>query len=148
MSQLHNTATQPITYQRVQGGLRSTALQKYFGSTSFEAERYLFNLCDQLIAGYNGGYFEYIELDNGGFYWQLSTSVEKLHLVIPFGNGFSEDITSDGASIVVTLFVLSVLCERFESNLESRYRFHDLYQYLLNFAEQHAESSAIFRAID
>lgn len=90
---------------------------------------------------YTGGYWEFYELSNNGFF-MAPQSVEPYNLFIE-GNGYEDIVSNDAAGIIVTSYVLNKLVWKTESEL-----LVDQYYLLLDFARQHPESGQIFAAID
>jgi hypothetical protein len=120
---------------------RFSFLYKQFGSFSIQAEASLYQFLDDSYANYNGGYWHFYELDNGGFYLAPD-------FVFPIGltivdNCFDEFVSADAAGIIATLFVLSRLCLTIKSD-----DILDKYNLLLDFAGEHEEAVKIFSAID
>ncbi len=96
----------------------------------------------RLSSDYQGGYWEFYELSNGGFYLAPALGQETLRLSVE-GNDFNETVSADAAGIIATLFALNHLaCETCSE------RIIGLYDALRDFALEHSESGSILRAID
>lgn len=93
----------------------------------------------QLSASYRGGYWEYFELSNGGFYMRLATK-DRIQIQV-YSNGYEGEMSADAAGIVVCLMVFSHLSFKYEA-------LADYFHALRDFAKSHPEASAIFSAVD
>lgn len=117
----------------------------FFGKYFMAGENLLYVHADRFVQNYNGGYWNFYTLSNGGFFSALDTTKEQ-HLVIP-GNGSSERMSAEAAGVTLMLFVLGrLLAARIPENESDR--FIDLYHKLRDFALEHAEAQAILNAID
>jgi hypothetical protein len=105
------------------------------------AEGRVYDFMGSLCADYDGGYWEYYELSNGGFY--MAPKSDKRHMIEVAGNFYSGEMSADAAGIVACLFAFSELAERTRDE-----RFIHLYWQLREYAQEHAEFLAIRRAID
>jgi hypothetical protein len=93
----------------------------------------------RLSPGYQGGYWHFYELSNGGFY--MAPTLERLHVVSP--NGFEGTLSAEAAGITACLFTFSHLSFVINSDI-----FAEHYHQLLPFAIEHAEASLILGATD
>ena len=120
---------------------RMWALPAVFGRYSLEFEMSVYGWMDALCSDYTGGYWEFYQLSNGGFYMALS-GVGRLK-VICTGNGFEGEMSLDATGIVASLFAYNGLACRYqrEQDVERYYRLRD-------YAFEHEEAGLIFRAID
>lgn len=130
-----------ITATKVSDENRMDFLPENFGSKMLWAENYIYNVLSNLCSQYTGGYWEFYELSNNGFY-MAPTESEKMLLQSWF-NQFEGEVSADAAGIIATLYTLNALCMKTNSN-----RFLEDYENLLDFAELHKEASKIFAAID
>lgn len=136
--EVHNS----ISAIRVPDESRMQFLPRYFGEEyMIRGESTVFRFMRQLSPSYDGGFWNFYDLSNGGFYMSLDS--DDPMLVEVDGNGFSDQMSADAASIVANLFALGDLTARFH---ESRHVDH--YYALRDFARQHPESTKILRAID
>lgn len=120
---------------------RPSFLPKYFGKWMLTAEQDIYTLLSSFCKTYTGAYWNFYELNNGGFY--LAPDLEdKLQFFVE-SNGYEGALSADAAGIVVTLYALNRLCCMTESE-----ELIKNYYLLLDFANEHHESIAIFRAID
>jgi len=102
----------------------------------------VYNWMGRLCQRYNGGYWEFYTLSNGGSY-MVPAGIEKMRIEVDEGNGFDGEMSADAAGIVATLFALGQLASETEEDLIS-----ERYHLLRDFALEHAESNLILRAID
>ncbi len=124
-------------------GGRLWFLPKYFGKNLYiRGEGLIYTWMQRLCREYKGGYWNFYELSNGGFYMAPADD-PRFQLECHLGNGFSREVSADTAGIVVTLFVLGQILEE---TLDGRIRKH--YDALRDFAAQHIERAIIFKAID
>jgi hypothetical protein len=106
-----------------------------------KGEQFIYQWMGLLSPDYNGGYWEFYALSNGGFY-MAPTHSEPLKIRVE-GNGFQEKVSPDTAGIVATLFGLNTLaCQTKNQEVTERY-----YQ-LRDFALNHPDRSLILAAID
>jgi hypothetical protein len=116
-------------------------LPRVFGARHMmRGESAVYDWMAELCRNYQGGYWDFIDLSNGGFYLRLAAD-NPLDVVVA-GNGFSGGMSPDAASIVATLFALNDLIWRGAGHLD------DAYYLLRDFAAQHPEARLILQAID
>jgi hypothetical protein len=99
----------------------------------------------RLSGDYKGGYWHFYALSNGGFY--LAPALESPMRVAVAGNWFEGELSADAAGVVATLFALGQLAADVQGT-EAGDVLIDRYYFLRDFAAEHAEGPAIFRAID
>ena len=129
------TATQVPAHQRLR------FLPRHFGRYLMTVEGRIYDQMGELAAGYTGGYWEMMELSNGGGY--LFPTGEPLLIEQP-SNDFRGTVSADAAGIIVTLYVLSAMSFQYaEVPL-----FADHFHWLRAFAIEHAEAAQILAAID
>ena len=121
--------------------LRLGTLPKRFPGLYLVFEVSVFNYMGTFVQSYNGGYWEYVNLSNGGFYMSLKS--DESFLVEVTSNDFAETLSADAASLVANLFAYCRLANQHQLDylIEG---FHALRQFALN----HPESTLIFSAID
>lgn len=134
------TPTNAIQAKVVPGDERLQFLPRVFGRRFMQGESAVFNWMRRLCPGYNGGFWEFIDLSNGGFYLRLVT--EKPLTIHVEGNGFSGELSADAASIVVCMFAINELM------FDGAHQLDDAYYALRDYALQHAECRSILHAID
>lgn len=101
-----------------------------------------FTTMGQFCEAYNGGYWEYCALSNGGAFIYPDISEEALTL-FNMHNGNEAVVSCEAAGIVVCLILYSIWSFQTKSEVMCD-RFYQLRDYAL----QHAESAAIFHLID
>lgn len=131
-----------IKARRVAEADRLDFLPRYFTPRwMLRGESLVYSWMRRLSSDYQGGYWEFYELSNGGFYLAL-TGQEALRLSVE-GNGFDGVVSADAAGIIATLFALNHLaCETRSEGII------DLYDALRDFALEHSERASILHAID
>lgn len=130
------------TAQKISIAHRLKALPKYFGvKHMMKAESAIFDALESMSVDYNGGYWEFYELSNGGFY--MAPVSPKEFKVVCSGNYFSGTLSADAAGIVASLFAINGLVWTTQEG-----RFSDLYHALRDFASHHPEAGLILSAID
>ena len=97
-------------------------------------------LCDE----YNGGYWTFYKLSNGGYY--MAPASYNMMKIKCWLNYFDGELSSDAAGIIPTMFALSKLFSI--ENIDETDRFVELYLKLQEYAQQHDEKNLIFEAID
>lgn len=131
----------PIVATLVPDDKRLSVLPDFFEFRQMlHAESMTFDFMTRLSIDYAGGYWHYYRLSNGGFY--MAPAIETPMRVTWNGNGYEGTMSADAAGIVATLFMLNVMAE------DGTERMADLYYQLRDFAHEHADSRAIFSAID
>ena len=139
-------ATSPVTASLVASDRRLDFLPTYFGpSLMLRGEAFVYNWMRRLSDDYDGGFWNFYELSNGGFY--LAPTLPARLWIEVESNGYDGEMSADAAGIVATLFALGQL---FAGNRASREMdaLIDRYHFLREFAMDHAERSEIFQAID
>lgn len=106
-----------------------------------EGELAVYQWMRRLCSSYNGGYWQFYGLSNGGFL-MCPTGAKTFHLVWSL-NWSDEVVSAQAAGIVATLFALSQVMETNPDDLvvENYYR-------LREFLAEHPEAEAMFRLID
>ena len=134
-------AEPPIIASIVPSHLRARTLPTRFPRLYLTFEMSVFNYMSTFSKSYGGGYWEYFDLSNGGFYMSLQSS--KSFLVEITSNDFTGTMSADAASLVVNLFVYCQLANRHKFDYLIK-GFHALRQFSLT----HPESTLILSAID
>jgi hypothetical protein len=143
-SQSHELA--PVVANLVAEGDRLSFLPTFFGQhLMMRGEALVFGWLDRLSEDYNGGYWHFYTLTNGGFYLALAS--DKPMRISVEGNGFDGEMSADAAGIVATFFALSQLTGEVQGT-EAGDTLIDRYFFLRDFAAEHVEARLIFRAID
>lgn len=135
-----SSSTNAIQAKVVPGDERMRFLPRVFGRRFMQGEAAVFNWMRRLCRQYDGGYWDFIDLSNGGFYLRLVS--EKPVALFVDGNGFEGELSADAASIVVCMFAINALMFNGAHELE------DAYYALREYALQHPERRLILDAID
>lgn len=136
------TATESsINASSVPSHLRAGTLPRRFPGLFWVFEMSVFNYMDTFVKSYKGGYREFIDLSNGGFYMSLQS--DESFFVEINGNDFAGTKSADAASLVANLFVYCQLAHQHQLDylIEG---FHALRK----FALIHPESKLILSAIN
>jgi hypothetical protein len=120
---------------------RMPILPRYFGRHLIVAEATVYRSLESLCQDYSGGFWDFFELLNGGFY--MAPCIDKRLRLQCAGNGFDGDMSADAAGIVACLMAFNTLLWQTREE-----RFERLFYCLREFAGEHPEASAIFAAID
>ncbi|MEY0099150.1 antirestriction protein [Providencia stuartii] len=136
--------TTPINVKTVPLSRRADFWHKYFngikGWQTFEVV--IFTTMGQFCDDYDGGYWEYCTLSNGGAFIYPDLSKETLTLFNPH-NGNEAGLSPEAAGIAVCLMMYSLWSFQTESDT-----LVDRFYQLRDYAAQHPERSAIFHLID
>ena len=130
-----------VVAQRVDDSARMMALPRHFGERLLIFEGAVYGFMRQFAADYDGGYWRFYELSNGGFYMAPDGGPYRLSVDT---NGYEGEMSADAAGITVCLFSCSHLSFRYSEDNVFGNHFH----FLREFASGHSEASAIFAAID
>lgn len=128
-----------ITRTLVPESQRLRFFPRFFGSKFLHGENLIYAWARGLCPDYNGGFWHFYTLDNGGFY--VAPDRKDAMRIVVDGNGYDGTMSADAAGIVITLFALGRLAVHFESATDHYYALRD-------YASEHAENAAIFAAID
>lgn len=131
----------PIEKQLVKEKNRPEFLPKYCGSHFLQFETSVFSFAGHFCHAYQGGYWEFYTLSNGGFYMQLVS--KDIFSVTNDANYFSGELSADAYSIGINLYALNALLQKHADN-----QLIEHYYALRDFAIQHKEASAILSFID
>ena len=119
---------------------RAAILPQHFGRHMLTVEGRIYDFMTQFAKTYHGGYWEFLELSNGGFYMRPPEGTCELRI---YSNGFSGHMSADAAGITVCLFAFSHLSFECEGSM-----FAEHFHWLREFSLTHPEASVIFSAID
>jgi hypothetical protein len=137
----HHTGTQSIISTRVSDEERMDILPRYFGHHMLRVEIAVYTAMESLCETYHGGFWDYFELSNSGFY--MAPRLGGPLQIACESNGYAGEMSADAAGIVACLFALNAMTWSMQDR-----RFELLYYGLRDFADSHPEASAIFAAID
>jgi Antirestriction protein len=130
-----------IVVKLVSDDQRMNFLPFYFGSKLFFAgENAIYDWMGALSPDYVGGFWDFYELDNGGFYMAPRHS-DRMTVRVE-GNGFEGKVSADAAGIIATAFALNQLSWAGHDSMTEA--FHKLRE----FANEHAEWVEIRCALD
>ena len=118
---------------------------KIFGlSFPQHVEPYAYTVAREMAPAYNGGYWHFYTLSNGGFY--MAPDMEGPFAASCAMNYFEGELSADALGIVACLMAYSHLSFSEQEPLDRicSSQFH----YLRSFAGSHREAAHIFRAID
>ena len=119
-------------------------IDKLFGiDYALRLEPAIFQLAEHLAAPqYNGGYWEFYSLSNGGFYMAPRSDTV---FNVSSNNGFAGEMTADALGITACLYAYSHLSFSDGGFAETC---AENYHLLREFAHGHVEARSIFAAID
>lgn len=120
---------------------RLEILPHYLGRRMFLGEVMIYATLDAVCVEYDGGYWEFYELSNGGFY--MAPADETPLRIMVTGNGFDSTVSADAAGIISTLLALNQLSWK----TRDAHCIH-LFYLLREYALVHPEADLILRAID
>jgi hypothetical protein len=104
-------------------------------------ERYVYHFAKKLIKDYDGGFWDFLDLSNGGFYIRPS-GYQQVTIMVN-SNQFEGRVSEDAAGVIVCMFALCYMAQEFEDDC-----LIDQYYLLRSFINDHAEAESIWRAID
>ena len=133
-----------ITRQQVSDKLRIMHTANLFGIRfPLNIEPAIYSMASNDATKYNGAYWEFYALSNGGFY-MAPCSVQSYQVICE--NGFEGNLSADALEITACLYAYGLLS--FSSNQAfaeiCSYHYHWLREYML----EHKEARAILSAID
>lgn len=126
----------------VEQRLNITAL-KFKHHFPFKIEPAIYHMARILSSGYQGAYWEFMQLSNNGFY--MSPDIDEPVRIV-CENGYEGQVSKDAFGIIACLYVYSNLSFSDNNNLALACAEH--FHWLREFALNHAEGAAILEAID
>ena len=118
--------------------------EKLFGMHfPLRLESFVYTITERLSGDYNGGYWLFYTLSNGGFYMAPSTD-KSFHVICQ--NHFEGDLTADALGITACLYTYSNLS--FSGPDAFADVCFDQYHWLRDFMFEHPEVEAILGATD
>ena len=133
-----------ITKKLVMAQKRTSHTARLFGlHFPMRLEPVVYTITDRIAEDYHGGFWDFWELSNGGFY--MSPRLDKRFNVC-CDNGYDCEMSTDALGITVCLYAYSNLSFGTESLLANTCTQH--YHWLRDYALDHDEAGAIFRAGD
>jgi len=103
----------------------------------------IYSIAGNIASEYNGAYWEFYILSNGGFY--MAPNSDQLYQV-SCENGYAGTLTADALGITACLYAYSHLS--FSSNPAFAEIYANHYHWLREYMLQHPEASKILGAID
>ena len=103
----------------------------------------IYQFTGNMAPKYNGAYWEFYSLSNGGFY--MAPSSDK-HYLVNCDNGFEGKLTADAIGITACLYAYSHLS--FSNNAAFAELCANHYHWLRAYMLEHAEARSILGAID
>lgn len=132
-----------VTSRLVPEAERMDFVDRLFGITfPIRLEPTVFEMAGRLAAEYHGGYWQFFELSNGGFYMAPRTDT---FYSVSCENGFDGQMTADALGIVACLYSYSHSSFG-EGDFAETCTNH--YHWLRAYAMEHKEVCSILRAID
>ena len=129
-----------ITATQIAPENRLNTLPTFFPTCFMQFENTVYTVMDKICENYSGGFWEFYELSNGSFYMAPDMD-ESCSISVPFGNGYEGTMSAEAAGITVCLYAYCFIAETHSAMADHYWRLRD-------FANNHAEASAIFQAID
>lgn len=133
--------TQKIEAYPVLEDARMGTLPRHFGARLMTVEHTVYHFMSKFAADYKGGFWNFYELSNSGFYMAPQLPPMKLSIE---SNGFEGTLSADAAGITVCLFTFSHLSFQYPENEVFSRHFYALREFALD----HPEAGLIFAAID
>jgi hypothetical protein len=120
-------------------------LPKHTGSRFLQFEQLVYHFADTQ-SDYTGGYWEFYELSNDG--WYIAPKLDgALRFECP--NGFAGELSADAAGIALSLLgVNALLWSVHEKDPPLGLKLTEAFYALRDYAAQHQEGAAIFGVID
>ena len=132
-----------VTSKRIPVNQRVKVTAELFGlAFPMRLEPTIFNFAGSLAAEYDGGYWEFYKLSNGGFYMALASDKQ---FVVTCENGFEGELSAEAFGIVCSLYAYSHLSF---SDGQFAEICAEQYHLLREFALDHESAGAILAAID
>jgi len=136
----------PIIASLVAENDRMDFFPAFFGpGLMMRGEAFVYDGMSRICPKYNGGYWDFYTLSNGGHYLALANNTMMRVEII--GNGFGGELSADAAGIVSTLAGLTRLCF-YAENTPYHDSLIDQYYFLTDFGGEHKEAENIFLATD
>ena len=135
--------TSNITCRRIASNQRVKVTAELLGlAFPMRLEPAIFSIAGNLAAEYDGGYWEFYKLSNGGFYMAVASDKQ---FVVSSENGYEGSISGNALGLVACLYAYSHLSFGEGAFAEVC---AEQYHLLREFALDHAEAGSIMQAID
>lgn len=138
---LQKVHTGPVA-REVLNAERLATLPRLFPGVFVQVEMTVYSIMDKICPSYNGGYWKFYKLSNGGFY-MVPEGEASLKISIPFGNGFEGELSPEAVGIVACLFMYCFLAEQRPGGDLANH-----YTWLMEYVYSHPECALIRAAID
>ena len=133
----------PVTRELVTEDQRLAVVERLFGMAfPLQLEPVVYGITDRMADGYDGGYWDFYTLSNGGFY--MAPSEDKVFHV-KCQNMYEGDLSADALGITACLYAYSNLSFSL-SDLAEDYARH--YHLLREYMMEHPEVREILGATD
>ena len=133
-----------ITKKLVTAQKRTSHTARLFGlNFPMRLEPVVYTITDRIAEDYLGGFWDFWELSNGGFY--VSTRSDK-YFNVCCDNGYDGAMSANALGITVCLNAYSNLS--FGTESQFTHTCAQQYHWLRDYALDHDEARAIFRAVD
>ena len=133
-----------ITRQLIAESLRVEHTAALFGiQFPLSLEPSIYAMAGSMVPAYQGGYWQFYKLSNGGFYMAPHS---KKQYQVSCDNGFEGNLSADALGITACLYAYSHLS--FSDNQKYAEVCADHYHFLREFMLEHQEAGSILRAID
>ena len=137
------TSTATIHREQLNDAQRMSHTAKLFGiHFPMRLEPFVFGITERLSADYQGGFWQFYALSNGGFYMAPDSDTT---FRVSCENGYEGDMSADALGITACLYAYSNLSFS-EGSFAETCAQH--YHWLREYAMEHAEVAAILRATD
>lgn len=123
-------------------------LPAHVGGYYLGFEKALYNALRDFSCGqYEGGYWEYYSLSNGG--WYAAMDSDTTYVIEVPTNGYRGAMSADAAGVFVSLMAINhLLWAVVEENEALARELQTAFYALRDYAAEHEEAAAIFGAID
>lgn len=132
-----------ILATKVEDAQRINTLPKHFGRYMAAVESLVYQFTRRLVREYHGGYWNFYELSNGGFY--MAPDREPMAVWVE-GNSFEGTMSADALGVTVCLFAFSHGSFRYANDPSAVFARH--FELLREFSYLHPEGRLISAAID
>jgi len=135
-----NTVNESIVESIIPEDQRLEQLPKQFGQRFLLVENAVYQFMEQLCEQYNGGYWEFYSLSNGGFF--MAPVMGNTVKIAWAENYFEGTVTANAAGIIACLFAYSYAAMK--GSEQAAEMFHKLRDYI----HHHEERDLIFKVVD
>ena len=133
-------ATPAVISTQVPEHRRMSCVFRSFGRYAVYVEQYAQDVMRESCTAYSGGYWDYFELSNNGFY-MAPTGVDRYS--VSRSNYFEGELSAQAVGLMVSLAGIMTAWGKYEVDFLAL-----RYESLLDYARSHAEWSLIRQALD